>query len=158
MTIDKKSQKEELQRRMPSAEKVQAELAKAESIDDFFGKDGIFLRLFASTIEDLLEAEMSEHLGYERYEAEGRNSGNNRNGSYTRKMRTSGGDAEIHVPRDRNGEFESELLKNNSNEIEEKIIAMYAWGTSTRDIQAMLEELYGINVSPDTISKITDKV
>ena len=72
-------------------------------------------------------------------------------------MRTSGGDAEIKVPRDRNFEFHSELLKKNSNEIEEKVIAMYAKGNSTRDIQDMLQELYGINVSPDTISKITDK-
>jgi transposase-like protein len=73
-------------------------------------------------------------------------------------MRTSGGDAEIRVPRDRNGEFQSELLKKNSNEIEQKIIAMYAKGVSTRDIQDMLTELYGIDVSPDTISAITDKV
>jgi len=72
-------------------------------------------------------------------------------------MRTSGGDAEIKVPRDRNFEFHSELLKKNSNEIEEKVIAMYAKGNSTRDIQDMLQELYGINVSLDTISKITDK-
>jgi transposase-like protein len=73
-------------------------------------------------------------------------------------MRTSGGDAEIKVPRDRNGEFQSELLKKNSNEIEQKVIAMYAKGVSTRDIQDMLEELYGIDVSPDTISAITEKV
>lgn len=62
------------------------------------------------------------------------------------------------MPRDRNGKFQSEILKKNSNEIEEKVIAMYAKGNSTRDIQDMLHEIYGINVSPDTISKITDKV
>jgi len=73
-------------------------------------------------------------------------------------MRTSSGDAEISVPRDRNGEFSSEILKKNSNEIEQKVIAMYAKGTTMRDIQDMLDELYGISVSPDTISKITDKV
>ena len=73
-------------------------------------------------------------------------------------MRTSGGDAEIKVPRDRNGEFQSALLKKNSNEIEQKITAMYAKGMSTRDIQDMLQELYGIDVSPDTIRAITDKV
>ena len=106
----------------------------------------------------MLETELTEELGYEPYEAEGRNSGNSRNGHYTRKMRTSGGDAEIRVPRDRNGEFQSQLLKKNSNEIEQKVIAMYAKGTSTRDIQDMLHELYGISVSPETISKITDKV
>jgi transposase-like protein len=73
-------------------------------------------------------------------------------------MRTSGGDAKIKVPRDRNGEFQSALLKKNSNEIEQKITAMYAKGMSTRDIQDMLTELYGIDVSPETISAITDKV
>ncbi|HSG43459.1 MAG TPA: IS256 family transposase [Anaerolineales bacterium] len=143
---------------MPSAEEVAQELGKATSIDDFYGKDGIFARLFSQTIEEMLEAELTSELGYGRYEAEGRNSGNSRNGSYTRKMRTSGGDTEIKVPRDRNGEFQSALLKKNSNEIEQKITAMYAKGMSTRDIQDMLTELYGIAVSPDTISAITDKV
>ena len=158
MVRKKSNKKEDIQREMPSAEEVQRELAKATSIDDFYGKDGIFSRLFSDTIEKMLEAELTEDLGYDRYDPEGRNSGNSRNGHYSRKMRTSGGDAEIQVPRDRNGEFQSELLKKNSNEIEEKIIAMYARGTSTRDIQAMLDELYGISVSASTISKITDKV
>ena len=143
---------------MPSAEEVARELGKATSIDDFYGKDGIFARLFSKTIEEMLEAELTSELGYERYKAKGRNSGNNRNGHYSRKMRTSGGDAEIKVPRDRNGEFQSALLKKNSNEIEQKITAMYAKGMSTRDIQDMLAELYGIDVSPETISAITDKV
>lgn len=143
---------------MPSAEEVARELGKATSIDDFYGKEGIFAKLFSKTIEEMLEAELTSELGYERYAAKGRNSGNNRNGHYSRKMRTSGGDAEIKVPRDRNGEFQSALLKKNSNEIEQKITAMYAKGMSTRDIQDMLAELYGIDVSPETISAITDKV
>jgi len=143
---------------MPSAEEVAQELGKATSIDDFYGKDGIFSRLFSKTIEQMLEAELSAELGYDRYDSSGRNSGNNRNGHYKRKMRTSGGDAEIKVPRDRNGEFQSVLLEKNSNEVEQKILALYAKGMSTRDIQEMLEELYGIDVSPETISAITDKV
>ncbi len=158
MTDNKEPEKTDVQKHMPDPEELARELGKAKSIDDFYGKDGIFARLFSKTIEQMLEAELTGELGYERYEAEGRNSGNNRNGHYTRQMRTSGGDAEIRVPRDRNGEFDSELLKKNSNEIEHKVIAMYAKGTSTRDIQEMLEELYGIHVSPETISKITDKV
>jgi putative transposase len=153
-----KKSKKDIQAHLPSAEEVVQELGKATSIDDFYGKDGIFARLFSKTIEEMLEAELTSELGYERYEAEGRNSGNSRNGSYKRKMRTSGGDSEIKVPRDRNGEFQSALLKKNSNEIEQKITAMYAKGMSTRDIQEMLTELYGIDVSPDTISAITDKV
>jgi len=158
MSEKKNKDKKDIQTRMPSAEEVARELGKATSIDDFYGKEGIFARLFSKTIEEMLEAELTSELGYERYEAEGRNSGNSRNGHYTRKMRTSGGDAEIKVPRDRNGEFQSALLKKNSNEIEQKITAMYAKGMSTRDIQDMLTELYGIDVSPDTISAITDKV
>jgi len=158
MSEKKNKDKKDIQTRMPSAEEVARELGKATSIDDFYGKEGIFARLFSKTIEEMLEAELTSELGYERYEAEGRNSGNSRNGHYTRKMRTSGGDAEIKVPRDRNGEFQSALLKKNSNEIEQKITAMYAKGMSTRDIQDMLTELYGIDVSPDTISTITDKV
>lgn len=158
MSEKKKKNEKDIQVHMPSAEEVAQELGKATSIDDFYGKDGIFAKLFSKTIEEMLEAELTSELGYERYEAEGRNSGNNRNGHYTRKMRTSGGDAKIKVPRDRNGEFQSALLKKNSNEIEQKITAMYAKGMSTRDIQDMLAELYGIEVSPDTISAITDKV
>ena len=158
MSEKKNKNKKDMQAHMPSAKEVAQELGNATSIDDFYGKDGIFARLFSKTIEEMLEAELTAELGYERYEAEGRNSGNSRNGSYTRKMRTSGGDAEIQVPRDRQGEFQSALLKKNSNEIEQKITALYAKGMSTRDIQDMLTELYGIEVSPDTISAITDKV
>ena len=153
-----KEKKENKTFEMPSAEEVVQELGTAKSIDDFYGKDGIFSRLFSKTIEQMLDAELSAELGYDRYESAGRNSGNSRNGHYTRKMRTSGGDAEIKVPRDRNGAFQSVLLQKNSNEIEQKILAMYAKGMSTRDIQEMLEELYGIDVSPETISAITDKV
>jgi transposase-like protein len=146
---------------LPSVEVIQRELGKAESIDDFFGKDGIFARLFAETLETMLEAELTDQLGYGRYEATGRNSGNSRNGKRSKRLRTSAGDTEIAVPRDRNGEFQSRLLKRhdkNSNEIEEKIITLYAKGNSTRDIRDTLADLYGIDVSADTISAITDKV
>ena len=153
-----KKQSKDSRKKMPSAEDVLQELGRAETIDDFYGKDGIFARLFSNTIEEMLAAELTSELGYDRYQAEGRNSGNSRNGSYRRKMRSSGGDAEIKVPRDRNGEFQSELLKKNTNEIEDKVIAMYAKGNSTRDIQDMLDELYGIAVSPNTISEITKKI
>ena len=150
-----------IQEIMPGAEEVQRELATAKSMDDFFGKDGIFARLFASTLEQMLEAELSEHLGYEPYEAKGRNSGNNRNGKYTKKVRSSEGETTIQVPRDRNGDFEPQLVKRyaaNTNELEDKIIGMYAKGMTVRDIQGTLQELYGIDVSPTTLSAITDKV
>jgi transposase-like protein len=146
---------------LPSAEKVQEELAKAESMDDFFGRDGIFARLFASTMEQMLEAELSDHLGYERHEAKGRNSGNSRNGHYGKKVRSTSGDVELQVPRDRNGSFEPKIIpkySSNTNELEEKILGLYARGVSTRDIQDTLTEMYGVDVSPSLISKVTDKV
>lgn len=145
---------------MPSAEEVQTELSKVESIDDFFGKEGVFARLFAKTLEEMLETELSAELGYDKYEARGRNSGNSRNGKRAKQLRTPNGDITIQVPRDRNGDFQSRLLSEQqmSNQLEDKIISLYAKGISTRDIQETLEDLYGIEVSPATVSKITDKV
>lgn len=145
----------------PDVEKIQEELGKARSMDDFFGREGIFSRLFSHTLEQMLEAELSEHLGYEPYEASGRNTGNNRNGHYEKKVRASGGDVKIQIPRDRQGSFEPKIVPkygNTTNELEEKILGMYAKGVSTRDIQDTLAELYGVDVSPSMISKITDKV
>jgi transposase-like protein len=146
---------------MPTNEAVEAELTKVKSMDDFFGKEGIFARLFGKTLEHMLEAELTEKLGYENYEAKGRNSGNNRNGYYDKEVRTSEGEMTIQVPRDRNGEFEPQIIKkhtSNTNELEDKIIGMYAKGLSVRDIQDTLQEMYGIDVSPATLSAITDKV
>jgi transposase-like protein len=146
---------------LPSVERIQQELASASSMDDFFGKEGIFARLFATTLEQMLEAELTAHLGYQPYAAEGRNSGNSRNGKRGRQVRSSGGDVTIQVPRDRNSSFQSPLLEpyqSSTNELEEKIIGLYAKGISTRDIQETLRDLYGVEVTPTTISTITDKV
>src|ERR671933_1522118 len=146
---------------LPCVDRIQHERASAKSIDDFFGKEGIFARLFAGTLEQMLEAELTAHLGYEPYAASGRNSGNRRNGKRSRNVRTSAGDMTIQVPRDRNGDFQPALLdkyQTSTNELEEKIIALYAKGVSTRDIQETLHDLYGIEVSPTTISAVTDKV
>lgn len=144
---------------LPGVEEIQKELGRAESIDDFFGKDGIFSKLFARTIEEMLEAELTSHLGYEKHEAKGRNSGNSRNGKRRRGLQTSVGEQTIQVPRDRNGEFESRLLdESRSNELERKITALYARGTTTRDIQETIADIYGVEVSPATISAITDKI
>ncbi len=146
---------------LPSVEHIQQELASASSMDDFFGKEGIFARLFATTLEQMLEVELTAHLGYQPYAAEGRNSGNSRNGKRGRQVRSSGGDVTIQVPRDRNSSFQSPLLEpyqSSTNELEEKIIGLYAKGISTRDIQETLRDLYGVEVTPTTISTITDKV
>ncbi len=146
---------------LPSTERVQQELSTATSIDDFFGKEGIFARLFAGTLEHMMDAELTAQLGYDRYAVSGRNSGNSRNGKRTRNLRTSAGDVTIDVPRDRNGDYQPVLLdkyQTSTNELEDKIIALYAKGVSTRDIQDTLHELYGVEVSAQTISTITDKV
>jgi putative transposase len=162
--MDEKKQvkKAKVQDYMPAPETVLQELSSAESMDDFFGKEGIFARLFAKTMEAMLEAEMSEHLGYERYEAKGRKSGNSRNGYSKKKLQSSaGGDVEVAVPRDRKSEFEPHIIRKyetSSSELEDKILGMYAKGMSTRDISATLQELYGMEVSAQTISNITDKV
>jgi putative transposase len=146
---------------LPSVERIQQELARAKSIDDFFGKEGIFARLFADTLEQMLEAELTAHLGYPRHAPEGHHSGNSRNGKRTRQLRTSTGDTTIQVPRDRNSTFQSPLLdayQTSTNELEEKIIGLYAKGMSARDIQDTLHQAYGVEVSPATISSVTDKV
>ena len=118
-------------------------------------------RLFAGTIEQMLESEMDEHLGYDKNSILGNNSGNSRNG-YNRKTITSDyGVAEISIPRDRNGEFEPKVLSKyqvRTDEIEQKIIAMYSKGMSQRDIEDSIREIYGAEVPQSMISKITDKI
>lgn len=140
----KKQTQEIIQAFLPPMELIQQQLGSAKSMDDFFGKEGILSRVFGHTLEKLLEAELSDHLGYDKYKAAGRNSGNSRNGKISRKIRSSAGETEIAVPRDRNGEFEPKLLKkyaHNTNELEEKILGFYARGLSTRDIQESLAEM-----------------
>ena len=146
---------------MPSAEEVQRALAGVENMDDFFGKDGVFARLFGETLTQMMQGELTAQLGYEPYAAQGRNSGNSRNGSYPKTVRTSNGEVEVEVPRDRNGEYEPQILKKyqtSSNELEDKIVAMYAKGMTTRDIEDHLRDMYGVEASAATISTITNKV
>ncbi|MDE6596616.1 MAG: IS256 family transposase [Oscillospiraceae bacterium] len=117
--------------------------------------------LFAGTIEQMLEAEMDEHLGYEKNSVEGNNSGNSRNGYGHKKIVSDYGECTIAVPRDRNGEFEPRIIEKRhtrTNEIEEKIMAMYAKGMSQRDIEETIREIYGAEVSQGMISRITDKI
>ena len=119
---------------LPSVARILHELASAQSIDDFFGKEGIFAPLFAGTREQMLEAELTAHLGYPPYAASGRTSGNSRHGKRRRNLRTSTGDVTIQGPRDRNGDFQPALLdkyQTSTNELEEKSSALYAKGVST---------------------------
>lgn len=117
--------------------------------------------LFKGTIEEILEAEMEEHLGYTKHSLEGNNSGNSRNGYSKKKIKTKMGETDIVIPRDRNGKFEPQIIRKyetTANELEDQVISMYAKGMSTRDIESHMKDIYGIEVSASLISKVTDKI
>lgn len=117
--------------------------------------------LFKGTIEQMLEAEMDEHLGYEKNSVIGNNSGNSRNGYGKKTLKTELGETELQVPRDRNGEFEPQVIEKRqtrSDDLESRILAMYAKGMSNRDIEDHLRDVYGVDASASLISRITDKI
>ena len=118
-------------------------------------------KLFAGTIEQMLEAEMDEHLGYEKNSVAGNNSGNSRNGYGKKTIISDYGECEIAVPRDRNGDFEPKVIEKRqtrTNEIKQKIMQMYAKGMSQRDIEDTLKQIYGTEISQGLVSRITDKI
>lgn len=117
--------------------------------------------LFSGALEKMLEAEMEEHLGYEKNSVLGNNSGNSRNGYGKKTIKSEWGESEISVPRDRNGSFEPQVIEKRqtrTDDIEKRILAMYAKGMSTRDIEDHLRDIYGIEASASLISRITDKL
>lgn len=117
--------------------------------------------LFKDTIQQVFEAELDDHLGYKKHSTEGINSGNSRNGYSKKTIKTKFGNTELDVPRDRNGEYEPHIIKKYEttlNGLEEQIISLYAKGMSTRDIEDHMQDLYGIDVSPTMVSKVTDKI
>lgn len=135
--------------------------------NDIKVKDGtdvnsIMRDMMSIILEGTLDAEMDEELGYSRYDYKNKDTKNSRNGYSSKTMHTSYGDMDINVPRDRNGEFEPQVIRKYQNTItqdmEEKIISMYAKGMSTGDIESHMRELYDIEISDSTISRITDKV
>ena len=139
-------------------ELVQLLMSECKNTGDIQNK---LKRLFAGTIEQMLEAEMDEHLGYEKHSPGGDLSGNSRNGYNHKTIKSDYGVSEIAVPRDRNGEFEPRVLEKRqtrTDEIEQKILAMYAKGMSQRDIEDNLREIYGCEIPQTLISKITDKI
>jgi len=142
----------------PEKELVSLIASKCESMQDIHD---MLKNLFKDAIEEMLEAEMDEHLGYEKHSPLGDLTGNSRNGYNKKTLQTQMGKAEIQVPRDRNGEFEPQLIEKyqtKSNDIERQVIAMYAKGMSTRDIEDHLRDIYGIDISPALVSRITDKI
>ena len=125
------------------------------------GTNGLLAQLTRQIIEGALQAEMADHLGYEPGDPAGRGSGNSRNGATTKTLSTENGPIEITVPRDRNGEFEPQIVPKHARRlgrIEDMILSLYSRGMSTRDIGAHLAEIYGISASPDLISRVTDVV
>lgn len=137
------------------------ELSKCKNMEDLVGKDGLMQRLFGNIIQQFLEAEMEEHLGIEKYERDNSDDKNYRNGYSTKNILTSFGEVDVDIPRDRKAEFEPKIVKKYEtvcNELDKKVIGLYARGMSVDDITAEIKELYGVDLSPAMISKITDKV
>lgn len=138
------------------------ELLKESNISSMEDIQDLFKETIAEFMENGLEAELEENLGYSRYDYKNKSTDNSRNGHSSKTLRTSFGDVDISVPRDRKGEFEPQVLKKNqtsvSQDIEEKILSMYAKGMTTDDIEAHIQDIYGIEVSDTTVSRITDKI
>lgn len=142
-------------------EQLKADLKSARTYGDLMGEDGAIKKLIKSSLEGMLDAELTEHLGYEKHSVEGKNTGNSRNGSSKKTLKNDNGEIDLSVPRDRNGTFDPVIVKKYERTlgpIEDKIISMYAKGMTTRDIQSHVHEMYGLDVSASFISQVTDKI
>jgi putative transposase len=134
--------------------------AQAEGVE-LLGPDGLLSQVTKAVLERALAEEMTGHLGYEKHDRAGRGSGNNRNGSTGKTVLTDVGAVDLAVPRDRNGTFEPQIVRKGQTRLKgfnERIIALYARGMTTRDIRTHLREMYDVEVSPDLISRVTDGV
>ena len=113
-------------------------------------------------LEDVLDEELDEELGYSKYDYRNKDTDHSRNGHSKKTMHTSYGDMDVAIPRDRNGEYEPQLIKKYQNSVtqdmEEKILSMYAKGMTTGDIESHMKELYDMNISDSTVRRITDKI
>jgi putative transposase len=129
--------------------------------EDLMGENGLLKELTKRLLERAMSAEMTAHVGYEKHDATGNNTGNSRNGTSAKTMKGSFGTMPIEVPRDRNGTFEPQIIEKHQTRFigfDENIISLYARGLSTREIQQHLEEIYHVEVSPGLISNVTDEV
>jgi putative transposase len=132
-----------------------------ETPQDVLGEGGLLKELTRAVIERCLETELDTHLGYSKHGRRGNARGNTRNGQSQKTLKGEQGHVEIEVPRDRQASFEPHLVRKGQTRLEgfdEKILALYARGMTTRDMQAQLQELYGVEVSPTLISKVTEDV
>jgi len=129
--------------------------------EDLIGENGLLKQLTKQLLERAMAAELTEHVGYEKHDRVGHNSGNSRNGSSAKTMKGSFGRLALEVPRDRNGTFEPQIIEKHQTHFsgfDANIISLYARGLSTREIQQHLEEIYHVEVSPTLISSVTDAV
>ena len=156
MSRRKRSPEEQARR-----EKIR-ELLQSSGVNSMEDIQNLFKETIAEFMENGLDAELDDELGYTKYDYKNKNTDNSRNGHSNKTLRTSFGDVEVSVPRDRKGEFDPQLLKKNqtsiSQDIEEKILSMYAKGMTTSDIEEHIRDIYGIEVSDTTVSRITDKI
>ena len=138
------------------------ELLQSSGVSSMEDIQNLFKETIAEFMENGLDAELDDELGYSRYDYKNKDTDNSRNGHSSKTLRTSFGDVEVSVPRDRKGEFDPQILKKNqtsiSQDVEEKILSMYAKGMTTSDIEAHIRDIYGIEVSDTTVSRITDKI
>ena len=128
---------------------------------DIVGPEGLLKQMTKALLERAMAAELTHHLGYQKHAAEGRGSGNSRNGTTRKTMQGDFGEVELEIPRDRNGSFEPQIVGKHERRFtgfDDKIISMYARGMSTREIETHLRELYGVEVSPTLVSEVTDAV
>jgi len=129
--------------------------------EDLIGETGLLKQLTKALMERALGAELTEHLGYEKHDPAGYNSGNSRNGTGSKTVAGDFGEIVVETPRDRNGTFEPQILRKHQTRFDgfdDKILSMYARGMTTREIQGHLQEMYGVEVSPTLISSVTDAV
>ena len=136
-------------------------LKECDNPEDILGKDGLLKQLTKIIVERALEGELTDHLGYPPHSHAGNNTGNSRNGKGRKVLKGDLGEIPVDIPRDRNGTYEPQLIKKRQTRFDgfdDKIIALYARGLTTRDIQAQLEDIYGVEVSPSLVSKVTDAV
>ena len=148
---------EEKQKRIKVREFLkQNPISSPDDLNTFF-KD-----MMKVMIEEFYQGELEEELGYTKYDYRNKDSNNSRNGYSSKKLKSSAGEIEVNVPRDRNGEYEPQVVKKHQNtigqDLEAKIISMYAKGMTTSDIESHIEEIYGYQVSDSSITRITDKI
>ena len=138
------------------------ELLQTANVGSMEDIQNLFKETIAEFLKNGLDAELDDELGYSKYDYRNKDTDNSRNGHSSKTLHTSFGDVEVSIPRDRKGEFEPQLPKKNqtsiSQEIEEKILSMYAKGMTAGDIEAHIQDIYGISVSGSTVSRITDKI